>query len=464
MFDNLNSKRVFQIFFEICNIPHGSGNCSKIADYCESFARARSLEYKRDKHHNLVIYKPGIGEALAVQAHTDMVCEKTDEREIDFLTDPIIPKINGDYITAEGTTLGADNGIGVAMCLALLEAKVEIPLVIVLTADEEIGLLGANGIDRSWITASKLINLDSEEQGVITVGCASGATAEVKMPLDLIPEKGKLVTLTVSGLAGGHSGVDINKGRLNAVKLLAAVLSKIDGIQLAEISGGTKDNVIPRKAVAKFFINCSTESLDSAIELVIAEAGKTEATTSIEYTVCDGSEKALTETDSSRVVNILNQFPSGVMSMSPEVEGMVESSLNLSIVGIDNGFYAGAMVRSSKNSAAEKIFNQIHKVALEYGAESNCSISFPAWEYRQNSKLQAVAEESYRQLFEKDPEIQIIHAGLECGVLGNGIEGLESISIGPNLWDVHTVEEKLSISSTENVWLYVLKIIENLQK
>ena len=459
----MEPKRIFDIFFDICKIPHGSGNCEKIADYCVEFAKSHNLPFKRDAINNVIIYKEGKGEPICLQAHLDMVCEKTDDKEIDFLTDAITPIVEGDLIRADGTTLGADNGIGVALCLAILEEDIATPLEILLTSDEEIGLLGANGLDKGWISARKLINLDSEEEGIITVGCASGATAAVKMPLNLADTEGEWITLTVSGLAGGHSGVDIAKGRLNAVKVLFDVVSRVGDIQLSEISGGTKDNAIPRKAVAKFLLKGDIASLDTAISEVKAEALKTE-TLNIEYTKEICVHHAATLEDSKRIVDILNGHPSGVMTMSPDIEGMVESSLNLSTIGMDDGFYASSMVRSSKNSAAEAIFKKIYEVAEKSGAKARHNISFPAWEYRENSKLQAVAEESYRELFGKKAEVQLIHAGLECGVIGSGIDGLESISIGPDLWDVHTTEETLSISSTRRTWQYVLKILQNLSK
>ncbi len=458
---NLKPQRVFEIFFEICKIPRGSGNSNAIADYCAQFARSHGLEYKRDAINNVIIYKSGEGDPVAIQAHTDMVCEKSDGKEIDFLSDPITPIIEGDTITADGTTLGADNGIGMAICLALLEEKIQRPLEILLTADEEIGLIGANGLDRGWISARKLINLDSEEEGIITVGCASGATAGIKMPVELNPTQGELVTLTVSGLIGGHSGVDIHKGRLNAVKLLFSIMSKIGDVRLSSISGGTKDNAIPRKATAKFMMTGDISLLDSAITEVVTEAEKVEKPT-VEYVISEGTFPTTSVEESGKIVNILSQHPSGVMTMSPDIEGMVESSLNLAIIGLDRGFYADSMVRSSKNSAADDIFQRIYKIAEANSAQAQHHISFPAWEYRENSRLQAVAEETYAELFGKKAEVQLIHAGLECGVISDGIEGLESISIGPDLWDVHTTEETLSISSTLRTWQYVLKIINNL--
>ena len=463
MCTNIEPKRVFEIFFDICKIPRGSGNCEKIADYCVKFAQSHGLSYKRDAINNVIIYKEGRGEAVCVQAHLDMVCEKLDGKEIDFLSDPIIPVIEGDSIRADGTTLGADNGIGLAFCLALLEENIESPLEILLTSDEEIGLIGANGLDRSWISARKLINLDSEEEGVITVGCASGATAEVTMPLTLTEGEGEWVTLTVSGLAGGHSGVDIAKGRLNAVKVLFDVVSRLGEVRLSAICGGTKDNVIPRKATATFLMTGDTSTLDSAIEMVKTDALKTEQV-HIEYTKERENLSATSVEDSAKIVDILNRHPSGVMTMSPDIEGMVERSLNLAIIGMDKGFYAGSMVRSSKNSAAESIFKKIYEVAESNGAKAHHNISFPAWEYRENSRLQAVAEESYEELFGQKAEVQLIHAGLECGVIGDGIDDLESISIGPDLRDVHSTEETLSISSTTRTWKYVLKILENLAK
>ena len=460
---NLEPQRVFDIFFEVCKIPRGSGNCEKIADYCVEFAKSHGLPYKRDGLNNVVIYKEGEGEPICVQSHLDMVCEKLDDKEIDFLVDPITPVIEGDNIRADGTTLGADNGIGLAICLALLEEDIETPLEILLTADEETGLIGANGLDKSWISSRKLINLDSEEEGVITVGCASGATAGIKMPISLTYTAGEWITLTVSGLAGGHSGVDIAKGRLNAVKVLFDVISRIGEVQLAEISGGTKDNAIPRKATAKFLMTDDKSRLDAAINQVMTEAVKTEQV-QIEYTKETATIPAATIEDSGKIVDILNRHPSGVMTMSPDIEGMVESSLNLAIIGMDDGFYADCMVRSSKNSAAEDIFNQIYNIAETNGAEAHHYIAFPAWEYRENSRLQAVAEETYFELFGKKAEVQLIHAGLECGVIGSGIDGLESISIGPDLWDVHTTEETLSVSSTYRTWQYVLKMLQNLSK
>lgn len=463
MHSNLKPTRVFEIFFDICKIPHGSGNCEKIADYCVEFAKSHNLPYKRDTLNNVMIYQEGKGEPICVQAHLDMVCEKLDCKEIDFLSDPITPVIEGDHIRADGTTLGADNGIGLAFCLALLEEDVENPLEILLTADEETGLIGANGLDRSWISARKLINLDSEEEGIITVGCASGATAGIKMPLSLDDTKGEWINLTVSGLAGGHSGVDIAKGRLNAVKLLFDVISRIGDVRLAEICGGSKDNAIPRKATAKLLMTENISLLESAIREVVAEAVNTEQV-QIEYTKETATLPAASIEDSKKIVDILHRHPSGVMTMSPDIEGMVESSLNLAIIGMDKGFYADCMVRSSKNSAAEDIFREIYKIAEDNGAEAQHHIAFPAWEYRENSRLQAVAEDSYLELFGKKAEVQLIHAGLECGVISDGIDGLESISIGPDLWDVHTTEETLSVSSTYRTWQYVLKILENLTK
>ncbi len=459
---NLTPQKVFDIFFKLCKIPHGSGNTQGIADFCVDYAVNLGLPYKRDKYNNVVIYKAGKGEPLCLQAHTDMVCEKTEGNDIDFRVDPIIPEIVGDEMRAKGTTLGADNGIGVAMCLALLEEETQIPLEIVLTSDEEIGLVGAAAIDRSWITARRLINLDSEEEGIITVGCANGITSGIKMPIELSPQEGEFITLTVSGLAGGHSGVDIDKGRLNGVKLLFSIISRIGDVKIAEIHGGTRDSAIPRTASAKFLMNCDTAVLDNAIAEVLAEARKTEATAAAGYTVSHEALAIASCTDSGRIVNILNKFPSGVITMSSHIEGMVESSLNLSIIGLDKGFYAESMVRSSNNAASDSICETVGGIAKEYGAESYREFLFPAWEYLENSQLQAVAENSYYELFGKKAQVQLIHAGLECGVLGEGIDGLESISIGPDMWDVHTTEETLSISSTKRTWDYILKIISDL--
>ena len=471
---HLEPAKVFHFFEEICSIPHGSGNIRQISDYCADFARQRGLNYIQDELGNVIIFAPatpGYEQAAPVilQGHMDMVCVKTPDCPLDLTRDGLKVAVEGDSVYAEGTSLGADNGIAVAMMLALIDSP-ELPRPAVealITVDEETGLFGAAGVDMSPMKGMRLINMDSEEEGVFTVSCAGGMRAACT--LDVQREQCDLpqFKLSVEGLLGGHSGIEINKGRGSALKLMGRVLKAVAGkteMRLVSCGGGSADNVISKEAAA---VICAADA--AAVAAAAAEMEqqfKTElAETDGGVCVCvsageQGSVSALTAADTAVVIEVLNEVPQGVQAMSRSIEGLVQTSLNLGVVSLDDTLTLRFSLRSSVSAEKAAMLADLNEIFNRRGGSVSTDGDYPAWEYREESPLRDLMVATYTDMYGKAPVIEAIHAGLECGQLTGKRPELDCISIGPDLKDVHSVGEKLSVSSTKRTWEFLLEVLK----
>lgn len=467
--DGIAPERVFNYFEDICLIPHGSGDTDRISGYCEEFARAHSLECYRDKLGNIIIRKPASAgyedhSTVILQGHLDMVCEKESNKDIDFSTDGLELLTDGDFIFADRTTLGGDDGIAVAMILAILEddSLAHPPIEALFTVDEETGMYGADAIDASQLHGSLLINIDSEEEGVLTVGCAGGARADINLPLAKENVKSPCSRIAVSGLIGGHSGVEIDKGRMNANVTMGRFLKALKGSwQLVSIKGGQKDNAIPRSC--ECVISTDSDLKSAAAEFCREMTLPTDPNLTVSVSDAPKSEFAFNEKGSRNVADFLTSVPNGVTAMDKHVSGLVETSLNLGILtDTQNGISASFSVRSSVNTEKECLLGKLSEIAKSFGGSMNTRGHYPAWEYNENSRLRNVMENVYREVYGEAPKVAVIHAGLECGLLSEKISNFDAVSIGPNILDIHTPAERLSISSVGRTYKYLLKTLERL--
>lgn len=474
--ENLEPKKVLEYFEKICAIPHGSGNMEKISEFCVNFAKEQGLSYVQDELKNVVIVKdaaPGYEKepAVIIQGHLDMVCEKRPEKEKDFLSEGLDLCTDGKLIWADGTTLGGDDGIAVAYALALLSAK-DIPhprLEVVLTVDEETGLYGAEAVDLSMLQGKRLINIDSEDEGVFTVGCAGGVTLEGTLPMFTETVEGELFELTVTGLLGGHSGVEINQGRANANVLLGRVLYAMDqklGVDIIRMEGGSKDNAIPRQAAAQILVSSeNAPKLEMFLqeqerilkeELHASDAG----VTLILRSMGSGERQVLDATSKITALHTLNNIPNGIQTYSMDIEGLVETSLNMGIMVQDEEeLKLSFAVRSSVESAKQYLTEKVKLFIDMLGGSCQTSGDYPGWAYRPKSALRETFVRVYREMYGKDPVVETIHAGLECGILSKKIEGLDCISFGPDMRGVHTFEETLDIASVQRCWEFLCAVL-----
>lgn len=475
MLTNYDSKRVFDYFLEICEIPHGSGDMEKISNYCVEFAKKHKLRYIKDAANNVVIYKPatkGYENAVPVilQGHMDMVCQKTPDSDFDFLSDSLKVYTDGDFIKADGTTLGADNGIAVAMVLAILEND-NIPhpeIQAVFTTDEEIGMLGAGALDMSKLTAKRMINLDSEEDGVVTVSCAGGVDFKMVLPFKKCNMAGNEVTVILSGLFGGHSGVDINKNRYNADMLAGRLLYRLSNrfnFGIISVNGGDKTNAIVNRCEIKLCCD-DADALVSAANLYAQELKEeiksAEPNFTAQFIKGEAGECEVLDNDAAqKLILTLNCVPNGVLNMSADIENLVETSLNLGILktNADNISMQFAL-RSNKKSALNALADKLECFAKGANAEYETSGFYPPWEYRNDSPLRDTYTAVYKQFFDEEPKAEAIHAGLECAVFASKIQGIDCIAMGPTLYDVHTVKERASISSIERTFKLLLEILK----
>ena len=469
--DHKSIEKVIGFFEEFSAIPHGSGNTSMIADYLVDFAKKRNLEYTRDSADNVVIRKcatKGLEDRPAVifQGHLDMVAEKKPGANIDMEKEGLKLYRDGDFLRAEDTTLGGDDGVALAYALAVLDSD-DIPhpdFEAVFTSDEEIGLLGAVAIDKNAVKGRLLINIDSDEEGVFTVGCAGGMRSDVTLPVRRNNSSSDSYRVKVSGFKGGHSGVEIDKGRVNANKALVEIISKIGDISIKDIRGGNADNAIPRESECTF--SSSTDL--SAVILKLGEELK-ERYKDIEPDISVTVERSVSAVagvcteDSARLISLIDKLPSGIIAMSSDVEGLVETSLNMGILrlGGDKAEISFS-VRSAKGTEKQKLSARLEEIASEHGADYSTRGEYPAWEYKKNSHLRDVMKKVYEDMYGHSPEIVIIHAGLECGIFSEKLEGVDCVSIGPNNYDIHTTEERLSLSSTERVWEFLLRVLREI--
>ncbi len=472
----LEPAAVFGYFEKICSIPHGSGNTRMISDYLVSFAKEQGIRYIQDDLNNVILFQEGTcgmenHAPVILQGHMDMVCEKDPESPLDMASEGLEVTHDSRYVFAKGTTLGADNGIAVAYALALLADKTipHPPLEIILTVDEETGMYGADGIDLSMLAGRTLINLDSEDEGVFTVSCAGGARATIALNAERRTVYGPCIRLAVDGLQGGHSGVEIHKNRANANKVMGEFMSRIQKLMplcLTSLSGGAKDNVIPRSCQATLVamgirlerINTIAEELQAEIR---ARYDEPDATVQA-FDVDALGGNSLTTECTAKVIGLLCAAPNGVQAMSKDIEGLVQTSLNMGVVKLGERFTATFAVRSSVNQEKQELLEQLRTLCAFYEGTYSQKGEYPAWEYKKDSLLRDTMVRVYTEMEGKAPQVVAIHAGLECGLLSEKLPGLDCVSIGPQMQDIHTSRERLDIASTERTWKFLLEVLKAL--
>ncbi len=475
---DLTPERVFYYFNQISDVPRGSGNCSGMARFCQNFAINHNLKYVKDDTNNVVIFKNGTpgyenSEPVILQGHTDMVCQKTENATTDFINRGIELFVDGDFLKAKETTLGADNGIAVAMILAVLESDSipHPPIEAVFTADEEIGLIGAGKLDKGVLSAKKMINLDSEEDDTVTVSCAGGCHFLAKTSVNYQEKSGTKITVTLKGLKGGHSGVEINNNRVNADTLAGRFLNHVKqscDFDIININGGDKDNAIPNKCTIELCVadvDLFIKNAEEYLNVIKSEFSDRENGFTFTFDKGkNGSYKVLCDDIKDQLIFALTCVPNGVLEMSAEIKNLVQTSLNLGILKIENDVLSLHFgLRSNKKTGLSFLREKLVAFFDSVNWETASNGHYPPWEYKEDSQLREIYKVVYKDYFGKEPKVEAIHAGLECGVFADAIENIDCISIGPALYDVHTVNEKLSISSTENVFNLLLKILENLK-
>ena len=472
--DQLEPKNVFRFFEQMCAIPHGSYNTKAVSDWCVAFAKERGLEHYQDEMNNVILIKEasaGYEEAQPVilQGHLDMVCEKAPGCEKDMAREGLDLAVEGDYIYAEGTTLGGDDGIAVAMALAALDDE-SLPhprLEVILTTEEEVGMDGAMALDVSPIRGRKLLNLDSEAEGVFTVSCAGGSMAACGLPVARAPFGGDILRVRVAGLTGGHSGAEIHKGRANANMLLGRLLRAMAAeteLRLVSADGGLKDNAIPVAAEAVVAAEDGRKAKAAAERM--AACFQTEYRRSDPMLTMTAEEAAaawqpMDVSSTERTVCLLACAPNGVQTMSQDIHGLVQTSLNLGILKTgENAVTASFCIRSSVDSEKEMLKDRLACLLAQLGGGVSFSGEYPGWAYRPDSPLRELMTEVYREQYGREPKVEAIHAGLECGLLAGKLPGLDCVSIGPDLLEIHTPREKMSISSVQRVWMFVREILK----
>lgn len=479
-FENIYPERVFYYFGELAKIPHGSRNTKEISDYLVQFANDHELFSIQDEMNNVIIIKEassGYENAapVIIQGHMDMVCEKENGCTIDFTKDGLDLYIDGDFLKARGTTLGGDDGIAVAYALALLEAS-DIPhprLEVIVTVDEEIGMLGAAEIDLSMLKGRMMLNIDSDKEGIFICGCAGGMSVHTCIPVTRTRQSGTKFTITVNGLSGGHSGVEIDKEHGNADIIMGRVLKCIFNetpFGILSLEGGMKDNAIPRECTAEILLSDDKKEavyeiikqMDTILkkELVSSDSGVTVSCTP------DGSTEgdALDFSSVNRVIYYLRTVPNGILHMSQQMNGQVETSLNLGIMKLtEDALTTVTSVRSSVSTRKAEVYDKVAAIVEMLGGTAEATGDYPAWEYKQDSALRPTVEKVYEKLFHKKPVFETIHAGLECGLISEKIEDLDCVSFGPANYDIHTPKERLSISSTGRIWDFLTEFLREMK-
>jgi dipeptidase D len=480
--EGLKPELVWKYFAEISKIPRGSKNEKKISDYVVETAKKLGLEAKRDKVLNVLVHKPASPgrentPMVCLQGHLDMVCEKNKDKVHNFEKDPLDLVVNGNYLMANGTTLGADNGIAVATNLALMEDKSAVhgPLEFLFTVDEETGLTGANNLQPGFVASKILMNLDSEEEGELYVGCSGGkdTTGIWKTAYESIDLKYAPAIVKVKGLKGGHSGLEIDKGRGNSLKLLNRVLIELDklGVRISTLEGGNKSNAIPREAEAVVYVPNKKLNNASAVvsqynSILREELSTVETDLAILIEEVKGKKKGkvLKKAIQKKILQTLSALPHGVMKMSADIKGLVETSTNVAIIKTDAKSIT--LITSQRSSVASEIDDIVHTVAsiLQLGgADAETSDGYPGWKPNMDSKILKIARETYKDLTGKKPEVKAIHAGLECGIIGEKYPGIDMVSFGPTLEGVHSPDEKMHIDTVEIFWNFLLAILKNVK-
>ena len=472
----LEPASVFGYFEEICSIPHGSRNTRQISDYLVNFAREQGLRYIQDEADNVIIFAdatPGYEDHAPVilQGHMDMVCEQDADCTIDMATEGLDVTHDGNMVFARGTTLGADNGIAVAMGMAILADRTipHPPIELLITSDEEIGLLGAAAADLSELKGRALINLDSEGEGVFTVSCAGGCVANIGLPVDRHAVYGPCIRLVVDGLQSGHSGADIHRNRANANKIMGEFMSRVQKLMplcLTSLAGGAKDNVIPGSCQATLVaMGINLERINDIAEQLQAEVREQydEPNATVQAFDVDAlGGNSLSTQSTAKVIELLCAAPNGVQSWSKDIEGLVQTSLNMGVVKLGDRLNVTLSVRSSVNAEKQELLAQLKKLAELFEADYAEDGAYPAWEFKKESHLRDVMVSTYRDLFGREAKVEAIHAGLECGLFTEKIPGLDCVSFGPQMHDIHTSRERLEIGSTQRTWEFLLAVLKNL--
>ncbi|MBQ5874169.1 MAG: aminoacyl-histidine dipeptidase [Bacteroidales bacterium] len=476
---NLEPKSLFKFFEEILSIPRPSKHEEKMTEYLINWAKERNLEYVSDEIGNVIIRKGATkgkenSPWVCLQSHIDMVCEKNSDKVFDFEKDAIVPKIEGEWLKADGTTLGADDGIGVATALAILDANdIEHgPIECLFTVDEETGLSGAEALSADVLKSRILLNLDSEDEGEIFIGCAGGIDTVAKLPYDKeeTPDA-PAFKIMVKGLKGGHSGDDINKGLACANKLLNRILWSLDkemDLRLACFEGGNLRNAIAREANATFVVaQADVELMKEMVEKFAVdlkyEFRTTEPDMEIILSEAEKPEFVVDMLSQDNLLNVLYACPHGVLAMSREIPGFVETSTNLASVKMkEDHFFITTSQRSSVESAKYAAAYRVESCFLLAGADVEHGDGYPGWAPNPESKILKIAVDAYKKLFNKEPIVRAIHAGLECGLIGEKYPGMDMISYGPTLRGVHSPDERLEIKTVELYWKHTLEILKNI--
>ena len=475
---NLSPSILWQFFDKICSIPHPSKHEEALAGYIVGWAKEQGLEVRRDPTGNVFIRKPATSgmenkKGVVLQAHIDMVPQKNEDTVHDFTKDPIRPYIDGDWVTAQGTTLGSDNGIGMASCLAVL-ASTDIkhgPLEVLLTVDEEAGMTGAFGLEAGWLEGEILLNTDSEQEGEVYMGCAGGVDGEITMTIhrEDVPSGYTSRELVIKGLKGGHSGCDIHTGRANANKLMGRFLAMHAqdlGLRLSEIRGGSLRNAIPREAFATVALpEKNLQALEAAFErftdLIKSELGKVETDIVSFNQPSTSITSVMAANDQSKLINLLNACPNGVMRMSDDIEGVVETSLNVGVITTQETHVSIlCLIRSLIDSGREQVEQVLTSLATLAGAELEFSGAYPGWKPDADSEIMAVFRDMYSQIYGHKPNIMVIHAGLECGLFKKPYPQMDMVSFGPTIKFPHSPDEKVKIDTVGLFWQQMTALLE----
>lgn len=481
--EDIIKERVFYHFLEISKIPRGSGNEKQISDYLLSFGRKLGLECVQDSALNIIIKKQaskGYEKAptVIIQGHMDMVCEKNGDIIHDFTNDPIKLVVKDDYIYADNTTLGGDDGIALAYAMAILEDNTiaHPPIEVLITTDEETGMTGVNALKAEYLNGKIVLNLDSEEEGKLWVSCAGGIRTQSTLPINWINKKEntKEFVLEIKGLKGGHSGADIHLGKGNANKLMGRLLREISkeiDFNLVSLNGGAKDNAIPREAMAVISIDKCKENKLLEVKTKVCqtlgkEFGKKDPELKIPFSEYkEKIEKVFSDETTAKAVNLSYLYPNGVNTVSAEIEGLTESSTNLGVVITkENSIEYHSAVRSSVLSLKEELVERNKCLTEILGGTFTANAGYPEWPYKTDSKIREICKEVFSRMYGKEPEVVAIHAGLECGILKEKLGDLDMISFGPDIIDIHTPNEHMSISSVRRCYEYILEVLKEIKE
>ena len=474
--NHLEPQRVFRFFEELCAIPHGSGNTKAVSDWLVDFAKARGLRYVQDQLNNVVIFRdatPGYesAEPVILQGHMDMVCEKEPGCTKDMAAEGLDLVLEGDTVSARGTTLGGDDGIAVAMAMAILDDdSLSHPAIeAIFTVDEETGMYGAEGLDVSVLKGRRMLNMDSEDEGIFTVSCAGGARADCCLPVTRSAFSAPVLEISVTGLVGGHSGAEIDKGRANSSMLLGRVLCALEektDLRVISVCGGLKDNAIPTGAQALISANAevTAEVCRRMTQSLREEYRMTDP--GVEVTV-EPAETAMLPMDAvstRRAVCLLVCHPNGVQVMSADIPGLVQTSLNMGILTTgETAVHLSSSVRSNVESQKQMLLQRIACLTAELGGETSTRGEYPGWAYLPDSPLRDLMVEVFTDQYGYEPKVEAIHAGLECGLFSAKLPGLDCVSFGPDLKEIHTFREKMSISSVQRVWKMLVELLRRMK-